>query len=86
MLCGEIKTFAQAAEDPQVRANRMVIAMEHPSAGTLRLLGTPIRLRDTPATHRLPPPELGQHTEEVLAEIGYSQEEIAALRAQGALG
>jgi len=86
VLCGEIKTFAQAAEDPQVRANRMVIAMEHPSAGTLRLLGTPIRLRDTPATHRLPPPELGQHTEEVLAEIGYSQEEIAALRAQGALG
>lgn len=86
VLCGEIKTLAEAAEDPQVRANRMVIEMEHPDAGTLRLFGTPIRLRDTPATHRLPPPTLGQHTEEVLAEIGYSQEEIATLRAQGALG
>lgn len=86
VLCGEIKTLAEAAEDPQVRANRMVIEMEHPDAGTLRLFGTPIRLRDTPATHRLPPPALGQHTEEVLAEIGYSQEEIATLRAQGALG
>ena len=82
--CPKIKSFAQAIEDPQVLANRMVVEMAHPRAGTLRLLGTPVRLSDTPATLRLAPPDLGQDTEDVMRELGYTDAEIAALSEQGA--
>jgi crotonobetainyl-CoA:carnitine CoA-transferase CaiB-like acyl-CoA transferase len=62
----------------------MVVEMEHPHAGTLRLLGTPVRLSDTPASLRLVPPDLGQDTEDVMRELGCTDDEIAALREQGA--
>ncbi len=84
VLCAEIKTFAQALEDPQVLANEMVVEMEHPRAGTLRLLGTPLRLNDTPSSLRIVPPDLGQDTEDVIRELGYTADEIAAFREQGA--
>ena len=86
VLCSEINTFEQAAADPQIQANNMVVEMEHPRLGPLRLLGTPLRLHDTPASHRLPPADLGEHNHEILAELGYSADEIAELEAQGALG
>lgn len=86
ILCGEIKTFEQAADDPQIQANNMVVEMEHPQLGRLRLLGTPIRLHDTPATHRLPPADLGEHNYEIMSELGYSKEEIAELEEQGVFG
>ena len=83
ILCAEIKTYAEAAEDPQMLANEMVVEMEHKHAGNLRLLGTPIRLYDTPSSLRISPAELGEHTLEVVRELGFSEDEITAFEAQG---
>ena len=61
----------------------MVLAAEHPTAGTLRMTGSPIKLSRYTATVRRPPPELGEHTNEVLRELGYAAEDIAMLRDEG---
>ena len=86
VLSCEIRTFEEAVDDPQVHANNMVIEMEHPRAGHLRLLGTPLRMSDTPASHRLPPDDLGGSTSAVLRELGYDAAAIAKLREEGAVG
>ncbi len=86
VLCGEIRTFEQAAQDAQAGANQMVVEMEHPRAGNLSLLGTPLRLNATPATHRTPPPDLGEHNQVILKELGYTAEDIAKLAQQGVFG
>jgi formyl-CoA transferase len=81
--CGPINSVAQALTDPHTLARGMVRTVQHPSAGELKLVGIPFRLNGTPADIRLPPPLLGQHTEEVLrAELGLSAERIAQLRAE----
>jgi CoA:oxalate CoA-transferase len=67
--------------DPQVRANDYVVDLDHPQYGTTQVVGIPVRLRETPGSVRLPAPEFGQHTEEILTELlGYSWEQIAALK------
>ncbi len=86
VLCGEIRSFEQAAQDPQTRANQMIVAMDHPRAGRLDLLGAPIRLHSTPATCRTPSPELGEHNRVVLQELGYAAEQIDDLERQGVFG
>lgn len=79
---GPVNGVEDAWHDPQLRHRGMVVEMDAPS-GRRRLVGPPIKLSDTPARIRTPPPGLGEHTDAVLAELGHSPAEIAALRAQG---
>jgi crotonobetainyl-CoA:carnitine CoA-transferase CaiB-like acyl-CoA transferase len=77
--CGRINSVSQALSDPQAAAREMVRTLAHPSAGEVRTLGIPFRFSDTPAAIRRPPPRFSQHTAEVLAELGYTAEQVAAL-------
>ena len=81
--CGRINSVAQALAAPHAVARDMVTAVEHPTAGTVKMLGIPFRFSDTPANIRRAPPTLGQHTEAVLRdELGFSDARIDALRAE----
>jgi crotonobetainyl-CoA:carnitine CoA-transferase CaiB-like acyl-CoA transferase len=83
--CGPINDYAQVFADPQVRAREMVVEVDHPTLGHLRALGSPIKLSGTPADPRRRAPLLGEHTDQILRQAGYSVEEIDALRASGAV-
>ncbi len=82
---GPIQTVDEVVRDPQVLARGMITEVEHPTAGTVHTVGCPIRLTATPAEVRSAPPLLGQHTSEVLAELGLDQARIDDLRARGAV-
>jgi len=82
--CGPINSIADMAADPHTRAREMVVELQHPRAGRTRALGLPIKLSRTPGKVSRPAPLMGQHTREVLAEFGFSKEEIEALVRSGA--
>ena len=82
---GPINGVDAALAHPQVRAREMVLTTEHPTAGTLRMTGSPIKLSNYTTTVRRPPPTLGEHTDEVLGELGYTAADIAAMREAGVI-
>jgi len=83
---GRIKSIDQVLNDPQVLHRRMVVEMDHPKAGKVKLLGIPYKFSETPASVRFNPPLLGQHTQEVLSlMLGMSAGEINALHAAGVI-
>jgi crotonobetainyl-CoA:carnitine CoA-transferase CaiB-like acyl-CoA transferase len=78
--CGPINELKAVCDDPHIQARKLKIEMPHPTAGTMPLVGSPIRMSATPVEYRLPPPLLGQHTFAVLEEVlGFSRDEINAL-------
>jgi crotonobetainyl-CoA:carnitine CoA-transferase CaiB-like acyl-CoA transferase len=83
--CGPIRDYEQVCRDPHTLARDMVITMQHPAEGEIRGLGIPVKLSDTPGEIRRPAPMLGEHTDELLAGLGYSAADISALREQGAV-
>ena len=83
--CGPIYTVDEIVEDPQVRAREMLVELDHPSAGRITVPGLPVKCSGTPGSIRRPPPRLGEHTEEVLSEVGISAGEILRLRSQGVI-
>ena len=82
---GPIYTLDEVYADPQVRARDMVVETEHPAAGRVSNIGIPVKLSETPGAFRRPAPALGEHTDEVLRELGVSDARAAALRASGAV-
>ena len=82
--CAPINTIAQLFADPQVHHREMIVEVEHPTAGRIKLPGIPAKFSLTPGRVQSPPPLLGQHTEEILTGLlGYSAEAIARLRSDG---
>jgi CoA:oxalate CoA-transferase len=81
--CGPVNTVEQVFEDPQILAQEMVLDVPHPGHGTVRMLGFPMKLAETPCSVRLPAPDLGQHSDLILAELGYPEDARAAFHQAG---
>jgi formyl-CoA transferase len=77
---GPINNYAEALSDPHTLARDMVVDLVHPKAGPIKALGVPVKLSDTPGAVDRPAPSLGQHTAEILTELGYDGAEQQALR------
>jgi CoA:oxalate CoA-transferase len=82
--CGPIYNVPQTFADPQIRHQEMVLELEQPS-GRVKTLGFPLKLSRTPAALHRPAPQLGQHTEEILANLSYSAAQIKDLRDRGVI-
>ncbi|HQT64738.1 MAG: CoA transferase [Acidocella sp. 20-57-95] len=84
--CGPINNLEQVFADPHVKARNNLIQMEHASGTTMTLVANPVRLSETPADYRLPPPVLGQHTKEVLESwLGLDEAALSALKAKNVI-
>jgi crotonobetainyl-CoA:carnitine CoA-transferase CaiB-like acyl-CoA transferase len=76
-----INTVEQAVNDEQALARSMIVQLEHPALGMARSIGNPVKFSETPVSYRLPPPLLGEHTNEVLSRLGYSDEDLRDMSA-----
>jgi len=82
---GPVNRIGDMLADPQVAAREMVLEVEHPRAGRMKTLGAPIKFSETPGSVRRPAPLLGEHTREVLTQLGYSGAQIESLQREGAV-
>ena len=82
---GPVNTIEEAFSDPQVLHRRMVLEEKHPRAGKIKLLGIPIKLSETPGEIRTLSPAYGEHTLDILGELGYSDDDLKRLRETGAI-
>lgn len=85
ILCAPVRSLEEALEDEQTAVNGMVVEMDHPHGGTMRVLNAPIRLSGTPNDARRPAPMLGEHNAEVLRELGFDGARVAEILADGVI-
>ena len=78
--CGSVRAISEVLADPQIAARKMIAEVHHATIGSARVIDSPVKLSDTPPSVRTAPPTLGQHTRAVLSELGYDDEQIAALQ------
>ncbi len=78
--CGPIYTVDQIFSDPQVLARNMLVEVDHPKCGPVKVTGSPIKLSETPADVRTSPPMLGQHNEEILQDLGFDSSDIEKIK------
>ena len=83
--CGPVHAVADVFSDPQIVAQKMVMEVDHPGHGPVRMLGFPMKFAQHPCMVRRPAPGLGQHSDEILAELGYSGEQRRGLRGMGVI-
>ena len=83
--CGRIRNVAEVCTNPQLTERGRIVERPHPTAGVVKMIGQPIELGDTPGSIRTAPPLLGEHTDDVLHETGYTDEEITSFRDEGAI-
>jgi len=86
MVLEVVQEYSELTDDPQVAENEMIVTLDHPSHGAMRMVGPAVNLHSTPGSIQRPAPEFGQHTEEVLLEAGFSWEEMEELRTEGVIG
>jgi len=84
-IYGRIQTLDEVIADPQAIANSFFAEIGHPGAGEMKFVTTPVKFGQNPASLRKPPPEVGQHTEEILLDLDYSWDDIAQLKEQGVI-
>src|SRR4029078_11746813 len=82
--CGPILSMKELAEEPSLRKTGTVVEVDHPTRGKYLTVGNPIKLSDSP-TEVTRSPLLGEHTEEVLTELGYGTDDLCMLRAEGVI-
>ncbi len=83
MRCDPCLTYDEVIAHPQLAANDIIFAVDHPTRGEIKMLGLPVKLKKTPGRPQGPSPLLGQHTEEILLKLGYKPKEIAYLKSRG---
>ncbi len=81
-ICGVVQSPEEVVADPQALANDFFVEIDHPVAGRLKVVNTPVKFRQNPASPRGPAPQVGQHTEEILLDLGYSWDDITRLKEQ----
>lgn len=80
VLCAPVNTFSTMVKDPQILASGMIVEQTHPRAGRFKTIGVPVRLEKSPGRILTPAPTLGQHTEQILREAGFTEAEVRDLR------
>lgn len=82
---GPVNGLSDVFRDPQVLERKMLQTVQHPKVGSVSVVGVPVKLSKTPGGIVKPPPMLGEHTEQILVELGYTMKSIAELRSRGAI-
>ena len=83
--CEPVNSVSEAFLDPQLQARDMILQTDHPSGGQLKQIGIPVKFSETPGAIRLAPPNFGEHTQEVLRDLGYEDKEITQMEAEGVI-